>query len=199
VEPVLDAQLLATELSTRARNGAMTFGIDGVDGTDRTRLAKQVAALLGWTLVHLDDYVASDKGTYFDNLDMERLSRDIVFAPRPFLVEGVCVLGLTSRLHLAVDILVYVRRLSSSGEWMDEDQCLLDCSAEDRIRGLERGMGRMTELRKEVIAYRTTGPQKLQSSSSMLCEPPNKQLQRTLMRHRGDLWETTERFHAEYL
>jgi hypothetical protein len=136
VKPVLDAQFLANELSTRARNGAITFGIDGVDGFSRTRLAKQLAALLGWTLVHLDDYVASDKGNYFDRLDMKRLSDDIFFAPRPFLVEGLCVLELTSRLHLAIDILVYVRRISSSGEWVDEDQFLFDGRTPVRMRAV---------------------------------------------------------------
>jgi hypothetical protein len=153
VKPVLDAQLLAKELSTCARNGAMIFEVDGVDGIGTPRLAKQLAALLGWTLVHLDDYVVSDKRTYFDRLDMERLGLDIFFAPRPLLVEGLCILELTSRLHLAMDILVYVRRLSSSGEWVDEDQCLFDCSAEDRIKSLERGLGQMTEFRKAIIVY----------------------------------------------
>jgi hypothetical protein len=153
VKPVLDAPSLANELSTRARTGAMIFGIDGVDGIGRTRLAEQLAALIGWTLVHLDDYVTSDKGNYFDRLDMERLGRDIFFAPRPFLVEGMCVLELTSRLHLAIDILIYVRRLSSSGEWVDGDQCSFAGLAEDRITDVERGQGRMTEFRKEVIAY----------------------------------------------
>ena len=100
-----------------------------------------------------------------DNLELERLIDDIFFAKRPVLVEGTCLLEVANRLHLAIDVLVYVRRVSRTGRWEDEEECLFDCLREDRIRELEgefsqiygpnaaEGGALLTEFRKEVIAY----------------------------------------------
>ncbi len=149
------------------------IAIDGYDGVGKTTIATALQARVGGTVVSLDDFVMVNQGGYIPYLKTAELKAALKTAPRPYIVEGVCVLGALERVAVHPDLLVYVKRVDKDGYWYDKDTCdpsepvdeliarraqevaALDCfdrepsgepSSQDDRPGL-------TPLREEIIRY----------------------------------------------
>jgi len=162
---------LASLLAAHAKAGARVFGLDGADGSGKSSTAKELHALLGWPVVHVDEFLSPDRGAYVPHLDAEAIAKQVRKSDTPTLVEGVCLLAVAARADFKLDVHVYIKRLSRFGRWADADECEYEGDPEAHITKLEAeyapllrvfaepgGAARepelgLTEFRKEVIRY----------------------------------------------
>ena len=99
-------------------------GVDGIHGSGKSTLAKAVAGILGVRLFSLDDYLVKEQGGFLKFIEYDRLRRDIAGVDA-YVVEGVCLLHALKRAAVAIDCLVYVKRLQR-GLWADERELKLE-------------------------------------------------------------------------
>lgn len=151
-----------------------TVAVDGIDGSGKSTLARALAQRSGWTILHLDDYLHKDQGTYVQHIDAERLKGDLRALDGVVIVEGVCVLAVLERVAEPVVAHIYVKRLGSYGAWLDEEDSCVDCSVEEKLAelsaqvahfakhrglvdsdavGVSASATGLTEFREEVIRY----------------------------------------------
>lgn len=102
-------------------SGYLRIGVDGVDGCGKTTLAKSLAEQLDIPLISLDDYLDKNRGGYLDHLRYEELKRAF-HAESQCIIEGVCLLQALDIVNVAIDALVYVKRMQH-GIWADEREC----------------------------------------------------------------------------
>ena len=60
---------------------AAVIGVDGNPGVGKMTVAALLSRYLGYTCVHLDDYLDPGKGQFVDNLILHRSHRLSVFGP----------------------------------------------------------------------------------------------------------------------
>lgn len=110
-------------MSIRKRGPMGIVGIEGVCGSGKTYLGKQLAAQLNACLVSTDCFVAlQDEDTYYvDRLNLDELARVITNALRlrqSMILEGICLRDIISQvLPRSVVLFIYVKALSGEGIW----------------------------------------------------------------------------------
>jgi hypothetical protein len=112
-------EALAAVLRTEAASSLVA--IDGHDGSGKSFLSSQLATILSWPVVHLDDFVEREQGGFVEHVRYDDLAPKL--SPRPLIVEGVLVLDVLHRLSIEAGYLVHVKRVSEDGLWYDEDVC----------------------------------------------------------------------------
>ena len=120
---------LGNHVRTRGR---VIIGIDGAIGAGKSCLAHAIGSRFGETVISLDKYVTSGKGRYRTSIRYQSLRQDLERykgQERVLVVEGVCLLEILDRVDVSPDVVVYVKRVSRNGYWLDEETC-------DRARGL---------------------------------------------------------------
>lgn len=139
---------------------AKTIGIDGVDGSGKTSLSKEVGKKLNLSVLNLDDYLIKNKENYVENLKYNEIHEFIEKHQNCFIIEGVCLLNILKKLNLNLDCLIYVKRINKRDEWLDEEECDIKGSAEEIIKRIEEKIKiinpnsqGLTAFRKEVINY----------------------------------------------
>jgi len=155
---------------------AGTVAIDGSDGVGKTTLATDLQAIIGGTVVSLDDFVVENQGGYVPYLKTKELSGELANGRRPLIVEGICVLAALERVVVQSNVLVYVKRVDEEGYWYDEETCdpsepvdeliarlAQEVAALDRFHReqsgeppLEEDAPKLTPLREEIIRYHAT-------------------------------------------
>jgi uridine kinase len=135
-----ESGLLANTLVEEIQ-GAKNFivGIDGKDGSGKSRLAKELSEKLSAKVIELDHFMERNQGQYVSALRTKELLEAICQASGIIIVEGVCLLAALKRLSIKLDALVYVKR-THHGLWMDEDICLIEGSAEETINKQEEDL-----------------------------------------------------------
>jgi hypothetical protein len=119
------------------RRNPKRVGIDGVDGAGKSHLSLTVASELNAPVIELDKYVEKHRGGYVAFIDYPTIKSKIAESPS-FVIEGVCLVDVTTRLCVQLDCLIYVKRMSSRGLWADEDECEFPLGVEGAIRRLKR-------------------------------------------------------------
>jgi len=99
-------------------SGARRIGIDGIDGSGKTHLARDLAKDLGTPLVCLDDFLEKDRNSYVEFIDYKRLS-DYLTSAEHCVIEGVCLLQVLGHVDARVDLHIYIKRYGR-GIWIDE-------------------------------------------------------------------------------
>lgn len=139
---------------------AKTIGIDGVDGSGKTLLSKEVGEKLNLPVLNLDNYLIKNKENYVENLKYNEIHEFIEKHQNSFIIEGVCLLNILKKLNLSLDCFIYVKRINKRDEWLDEEECNIKDSAEEiikrieeRIKILDPSYSGLPEFRKEVIHY----------------------------------------------
>ncbi len=96
------------------------IAIDGFQASGKSTLARSVGAALGLEVICLDDFLVRNQGSFYEHLDLAKLSNAIMNQPNCVL-EGVCCLKVVEALSLRQTVLVYVKRMVMWG-WADEDE-----------------------------------------------------------------------------
>ncbi len=129
------------------------IGVDGVDGVGKSDTSTVVASEFGIPVIGLDDYVQKNQGGYVSFIDYSAIAARIA-ANTCFVIEGVCLLEVLERLDVRLDCLIYIKRMSSSGLWADEDECEFPDGIEEAIRQSRQN----TELMLEFVARQEGKP-----------------------------------------
>jgi len=112
-----------TDIVTRLAVEFHVVGIDGVDGSGKSTLATSLSEKLGCSHINLDDHIDKNLGQYVNHVHYLVVREMINAIKLPIIIEGVCLLAITERLQLNLDALIYIKRISSYGNWIDEDNC----------------------------------------------------------------------------
>ncbi len=100
--------------------------IDGVNGAGKTTLAKSLAKEFKTHAVHVDSYLPTERsGRFVGALNTETLKNDIrkhVNAPfAPLFIDSVCGLAVLRRIEIVADQIIYIRRRSRLGVYLDTE------------------------------------------------------------------------------
>lgn len=114
------------------QSGSVLIGIDGTDGAGKTRLANELAKMLDFHLVHLDDFLDKNRGGFLDYLDYSKIKYSLK-SHRMCLVEGICLLDVMERIGFNLDFLIYIKR-QQYGVWTDERELDIEGDLEEFIR-----------------------------------------------------------------
>ena len=93
------------------------IGIDGYLGVGKTTIAALLSRRLGYTCIHLDDYLDPGKGRFIDNLDIASLEQAV--RVRPLIIEGLCLMEVLNRLYVHAELLIFVSGINASRNTKD--------------------------------------------------------------------------------
>jgi hypothetical protein len=114
------------------------FGIDGMDGAGKSSIAQGLARKLDAHLIELDSQLNKDQNAFAPHLRCADILSEMESVKPIVIVEGVCLLDAIHHCKLSLDHFVYVKRLSTSGYWYDEQLCDPNQNMEDTIKSLTK-------------------------------------------------------------
>ena len=120
------SELIRSFNTRKLKTNPIFIGIDGKDSSGKTPIARELRAVLGAEIQELDDLLTENKGAFVNFINYKKLKEKIEMAQaaeKTIVVEGVCLLKVLERLGSQLDILVYVKRLNSSGSWVEGFVC----------------------------------------------------------------------------
>lgn len=161
------------EITTRLKTENFSLiGIDGKNGSGKTKLASQLASELGYRHINLDSKLHKNRGNFINNIKYDELLAELKDLDRPVIIEGVCLLAVLENLYKRLDMLIYVKLVEDNGKWADENECDVHGDLDEfiaklkdesetlmkewaRIKGKEFDTieGVIPELEEEVIRY----------------------------------------------
>ena len=97
---------------------ARIIAVDGIQLSGKTRLARELGSELGLKVIKADDYLNKNQGSFFSQLNLTALAKDLGNSG-PCIFEGICCLQVLGALGESADHLIYVKRMYASG-WADE-------------------------------------------------------------------------------
>jgi len=115
------------------RKNVSLIVVDGVDGSGKSTLAGKIAKDLSCLHINLDDYLEKKRGSFVKYIKYNLLKNEIDGANISIIIEGVCVLAVLRNLNINSDFLIYIKRMSNYGLWLDEDLCDVDEDIDDFI------------------------------------------------------------------
>ncbi|WP_367155643.1 hypothetical protein [Methylomonas sp. HYX-M1] len=107
-------------MSAALQQQARLVAVDGFQASGKTTIARALGVGLGRRVISADDYLHRHQGSFFVNLDIERLAADVQ-ALDSCVLEGVCCLQVLEAIGETSDCLVYVKRMAKWG-WAEEDE-----------------------------------------------------------------------------
>lgn len=119
-----DIQALIAHLkNTGVGSKPLRVGIDGSYGIGKSTLAYCLACYLRVPVVSIDQFIFRDGRPYVERIrpEFKELCDHYVATRRTFFIEGVCLLAVLKQIGLSIDILIYVRKLNSLGEWCESE------------------------------------------------------------------------------
>ena len=105
------------------KNNYRLIAIDGVDGSGKSSLSKNISEELGYFHINLDEYLEKNRGNFVKYIKYEVLENKIQSIKKPIIIEGVCVLAVLKNLGMRPDYLIYIKRMSEFESWKDEHLC----------------------------------------------------------------------------
>lgn len=101
----------------------LRVGIDGSHGIGKSTLAYCLACHLHAPVVSVDQFIFRDDRPYVERIrpELKELYDHYMATRRIFFIEGVCLLSVLEKNGLSLDILIYVRKLDSVGEWYESE------------------------------------------------------------------------------
>lgn len=136
------------------RNGFI--GIDGNDGSGKSTLASYLAGNIFAKHLELDIYIKRHEENYTKSLRIQEIQDKIGNErDRITIVDGVCLLDAAEKCGLKFNILVYMKKYNTRGEWLDTDECDEDSKPEETIKEITEKfrLKKLSALREEIIRY----------------------------------------------
>ena len=138
---------LASLLSSQVHEDNVRYiGVDGKDDSGKSTLAKQLSKQLKIGSICLDDFVEKKEGGYVAFLDVVAINNEVKGKGCPLIIEGVCLLAAAERIGIELDVLIYVKRMSSYGYWHDEVECDPSILPDDLVLKLEEDLKKFSEF-----------------------------------------------------
>jgi len=138
---------LIRELENRiAYQIANVIGIDGVDGSGKTYLAKKIGDALRIPVFSIDDFLNKQRGSYLDHLQYSDLASEIRRVSGAIIIEGVFLLHIAKQINLEITELVYVKRKSKSGFYYDEDIFNAEEPVDNYIKRLDQELNQIPNV-----------------------------------------------------
>ncbi|MEW6328322.1 MAG: hypothetical protein AB1487_12160 [Thermodesulfobacteriota bacterium] len=138
---------LIRELENRiAYQIATVIGIDGVDGSGKTDLAKKIGDVLRIPVFSIDDFLNKQRGSYLDHLRYSDLASEIRKVSGAIIIEGVFLLRIAKQINLEISKLVYVKRKSKSGFYYDEDIFNAEEPVDNYIKRLNQELNQIPDV-----------------------------------------------------
>jgi hypothetical protein len=110
------------------------IGIDGVDGSGKSTLAYNLSKELDCTWISLDDFIEENKGGYVPFINTYELLKKLEEIRGLAIIEGCCLLLACKKISINLDVMIYTRRLSFFGYWIDAKNYDISEEIEDFIR-----------------------------------------------------------------
>jgi uridine kinase len=147
------------------------IAIDGKDGAGKSALAEKLLIFIDYLHINLDDLLDKNRGCFIDFIKYDQLERIVDQTKKPVIVEGICVLAVLKRINREPSLLIYVKRISPNGIWIDEKECDTEspteiieqkekdlskfarAEAEIENRIYDPDSCKISELTKEIIQY----------------------------------------------
>lgn len=94
--------------------------IDGFPSSGKTTLSSSLANNLDLVVVHTDDFVKKNQGSYFEHFKFDELT-DYLAKTSTCLFEGICALKILKAVNIEPDLIVYVKQMTKWG-WIHQDE-----------------------------------------------------------------------------
>jgi hypothetical protein len=129
--------------------------IDGKDGSGKSRLALKLCCRNeNFTYFDLDTHYWSSnklfyKLPYVENIDFDALKNNIsktLESNEVVVIAGVCLLSIFEKLSIQPDVSIYIKKLDSSGWWIDGIKFNYDLNLEELIRAKKESSRKDSEL-----------------------------------------------------
>jgi hypothetical protein len=98
------------------------LAVDGFPGAGKSTLANFIAEKLNWQHINLDDYIEKHQGQYINSMQNYKIIDLINTQKVPVIIEGLCLLQILQINNIDYDFLIYVKKISLSGNWIDKDE-----------------------------------------------------------------------------
>ena len=115
--------------------GNRLIAVDGAHGSGKSTLASELAVLLGAKVIGGDSFLRKNRGTFFENLDLELL-RDAIDPTNICILESICLRQIVQALSIKPDSFIYVKRMARWG-WADEDELVPVVPIEEHLARLK--------------------------------------------------------------
>ena len=99
---------------------AVRIGIDGIECSGKSTLAREISGALGLPCISLDSFVEKKMGGYVEHIDYSKLKATLENL-EGYVVEGVCLHQVLGRIQLAPSASIYIKRMQH-GVWSDEER-----------------------------------------------------------------------------
>ena len=94
----------------------LTIGIDGVDGSGKSSIARFLAWQIGMPALEMDLFIDRTKEKFsYRTEDLLRLIDARHLLDRPVIVEGIFLLKVLNQIGIKPEILVYVEKVGHKG------------------------------------------------------------------------------------
>lgn len=121
-------------------DNGFVIGIDGKDGSGKSYLARELSETLSIEYLSLDNYLNENNNNYTEHLDIKSIQEDLKIKNKPLIIEGVCLLAVTKKAGITLDKLIYIKRVNSSGVWLDKKECQFEKKPNELILELEHDL-----------------------------------------------------------
>jgi len=132
------------------KNNYRLIAIDGVDGSGKSSLSKNLSEELGYRHINLDDYLEKNRGNFVKYIKYQVLENEIQRTKKPIIIEGICVLAVLKNLGLRPDYLIYIKRMSEFEIWKDEDLCDVEVDIDAFIENENLELQKFSEVMSNI-------------------------------------------------
>ncbi len=121
-----DSILEALGLLIAAKESVL-IGIDGINGSGKTSLAKKLASKLDASRLSLDDFIQNGDEEYSERINRYGVKKAIQNSnDSPLIVEGICLLAIAEQCDFSLDRHIYIKPYEQD----DENNSIMSGSVE---------------------------------------------------------------------
>ena len=136
------------------------IGIDGVDGSGKTYLAKEIGNTLNIPIFSFDDFLDQQRKAYLEYIRYSELESEIRKVSGSKIIEGVFLLLVANKINIKITDLVYIKRISKKGICYNEHIINADEPVDEYIENLNQELNGIPDLPLELNGSNSTKDKK---------------------------------------